>query len=93
MYTLVYSMFFFLKKWDKKRHMLGKRRLNVSQRLSDYCEWFFNVPVVNGIRIILILKRVSQRQKESSELLYRLQLTQNVSGQSGLRSKRCFAKL
>lgn len=46
MYTLVYNIFFLLKKWDKKRLMLGKRQSRVSQRILNYCEWFFNVPVV-----------------------------------------------
>lgn len=46
MYTLVYNIFFLLKKWDKKRLMLGKRQSRASQRILNYCEWFFNVPVV-----------------------------------------------
>lgn len=45
MYSLVYELFFTLKRKAKKRRMAGKSISGLHQKLLDYCEWFYNIPL------------------------------------------------
>lgn len=45
MYSLVYRIYFILKSYAKKRALEGAPVPRMHQRLLDYCEWFYNIPV------------------------------------------------
>lgn len=45
MYSLIYGIYFCLKRRVKKLHMKGKTESRMTKRMIDYCEWFYNIPV------------------------------------------------
>ena len=45
MYSLIYRFYFSLKRKVKKLHLRGKNESRMIQRLLDYCQWFFNIPL------------------------------------------------
>lgn len=45
MYSLVYELFFTLKRKAKKRYIRGKALSGLHRKLLDYCEWFYNIPL------------------------------------------------
>lgn len=46
MYSVIYGLFFFLKRSEKKRRERNKPLSSVVTFLLGYAEWFFNIPVV-----------------------------------------------
>lgn len=45
MYSLIYRIYFCLKRRVKKLHMKGKTESRMTKRMIDYCEWFYNFPI------------------------------------------------
>lgn len=45
MYSLVYWLYYYLKRRARKHHLDGKDESLMTQRLIDYCEWFYNIPL------------------------------------------------
>ena len=45
MYSLVYEIFFTLKRKAKKQQIRGKAVSELHRKLMDYCEWFYNIPL------------------------------------------------
>lgn len=45
MYSLIYAFYYALKRKAKKLRLAGRPESQLIQRLLDYCEWFYNVPL------------------------------------------------
>ena len=46
MYTIIYNFFFYLKRKQKKKREENKTTSIWLQKIVDYIEWFYNIPVV-----------------------------------------------
>ena len=44
MYSVVYVLFFALRRAEKRRRESGKRKSKIITFLTGYCEWFYNIP-------------------------------------------------
>ena len=47
MYTFIYGCFFCIKRKQKKRREVNKKPSKLAQKIIDYIEWFYNIPVYN----------------------------------------------
>ena len=47
MYTIIYNFFFYLKRKQKKKREENKTTSIWLQKIVDYIEWFYNIPVCN----------------------------------------------
>lgn len=45
MYTFIYSLFFYIKRKQKKQREQNKNLSKIAQKVLDYIEWFYNIPV------------------------------------------------
>ena len=45
MYSLIYRLYFFLKRKNKKKRDQGKQESRLVKKTLDYCEWFYNIPL------------------------------------------------
>lgn len=50
MYSLVYKLYFMLKRHERILREKGKVRPRLLKRMIDYCEWYYNVIAVKGYR-------------------------------------------
>lgn len=50
MYSLIYELFFILKRYEWKSKVEGKKCPHLLRRTIDYIEWFYNVPVANWFK-------------------------------------------
>ena len=45
MYTFIYNLYFYLKRKQKKRRENAKKPLQITQKIIDRIEWFYNILV------------------------------------------------
>ena len=45
MHSFVYELYFLLKRRVKQLRLNGKKEFHLTQRILDYCEWFYNIAV------------------------------------------------
>ena len=45
MYTFIYNLYFYLKRKQKKRRENAKKPLQITQKIIDRIEWFYNIIV------------------------------------------------
>ena len=45
MYSLVYPFYFFLRRKARRHRESGRQESNLTKKIINYCEWFYNIPV------------------------------------------------
>ena len=72
MYSLVYKLYFSLKRKAKKLHISGRSLSVMHKKLLDYCEWFYNIPLAQWYQTHPSLKSGVMPRKRDQKIIISL---------------------